>query len=56
VQALYAEDSQKNIIKVLLVRIYIGAELLGRVPIQMWVSDLDKELLNAIESHIKEPF
>lgn len=56
IQALYQEYSQKNIIKIFLVRIYIGAELLSRVPIRKWSSNLDKELLNAIEAHIKEPF
>jgi len=53
---LYEEQVQKNITKIFLVRIYTGAELLSRISIRMWNKKHDKDLLNAIEQHIKEPF
>ena len=35
---------------------YAGSELLSRVPMVKWNTDLDKELLNAVEAHLKEPY
>lgn len=55
-KALTSEESQKNIIKIMMVNIYNGIELLARVPISSWLHRLDKELLNAIEGHLKEPY
>lgn len=54
ISILYQEQVQKNITKIFLVRVYTGAELLARISIRMWKHD--KDLLNAIEQHIKEPF
>lgn len=56
INALIEERAQKNIIKIFLVRLYAGSELLSRIPMVKWDTSLDKELLNAIESHLKEPF
>ena len=53
---LYEEQVQKNITKIFLVRVYTGAELLSRISIRMWNSKLDKDMINAIEQHIKEPY
>ncbi|CDW74832.1 UNKNOWN [Stylonychia lemnae] len=53
--ALTDEKSQRNIIKIMLTNVYNGIELLARVPISSWSSKLDKELLNAFDSHLKEP-
>ena len=54
--ALTKEDTQKNIVKIVMVHVYSGAELLSRIPISQWSNTLDKEVLNAVESHLKEPF
>eukprot|EP00347_Sterkiella_histriomuscorum_P012535 403368200 len=54
-QALMVAESQKNIIKIILVRVYVGAELLSHINIQKWNKDLNKDLLNAIEQHCKDP-
>ena len=40
----------------LLVKVYTGSELLARIPIQKWDEEITKDLLNCIESHVKEPF
>eukprot|EP00347_Sterkiella_histriomuscorum_P007683 403347974 len=56
VKALTNEVCQKNIIKILLTNVHNGVELLARVPISSWRHKLDKELLNAFESHLKEPY
>ncbi|CDW85648.1 UNKNOWN [Stylonychia lemnae] len=53
--ALYPPDSQKNIVKLILTRVYIGSELLSRIKIQKWNQKFNKDLLSAIEQHCKDP-
>ena len=46
--------------KIFMVKVYAGAELLSRIPIRFWNpkndDSVDKDLLAAITQHVKEPF